>query len=62
MSEAVASPSRSNVRGPSVVCVRSDHDADLNVPADMLAGFVEVYNGPADAEPQAAEALRSATT
>lgn len=32
--------------GPSLVCVHSDHDANLNVPADMLARFFEVYNGP----------------
>jgi acetolactate synthase-1/2/3 large subunit len=34
-------------RGPSLVCVRSDHDANLNVPQEMLARFFEVYNGPA---------------
>ncbi len=39
--------------GPRVICVRSDHDANLNVPPDMLARFFEVYNGPAasDVEP-----------
>jgi acetolactate synthase-1/2/3 large subunit len=36
--------------GPSVICVRSDHDANLGVPAEMLARFFEVYNGPAAAE------------
>jgi acetolactate synthase-1/2/3 large subunit len=29
------------------VCVRSDHDANLAVPEEMLARFFEVYNGPA---------------
>jgi acetolactate synthase-1/2/3 large subunit len=33
--------------GPSLVCVHSDHDANLNVPQEMLARFFEVYNGPA---------------
>ncbi|HEX7609884.1 MAG TPA: thiamine pyrophosphate-binding protein [Solirubrobacteraceae bacterium] len=33
--------------GPSLVCVRSDHDANLSVPEEMLARFFEVYNGPA---------------
>jgi acetolactate synthase I/II/III large subunit len=47
--------------GPRVICVRSDHDANLNVPADMLARFFEVYNGPSEAEPQAPEAALSAS-
>ena len=38
--------------GPSLICIRSDHDANLNVPADMFARFFEVYNGPAAAEPE----------
>jgi acetolactate synthase-1/2/3 large subunit len=33
--------------GPSLVCVRSDHDANLAVPAEMTARFFEVYFGPA---------------
>jgi acetolactate synthase I/II/III large subunit len=33
--------------GPSLICLRTDHDANLNVPADMTARFFEVYNGPA---------------
>ena len=33
--------------GPSLICVRSDHDANLAVPAEMMARFFEVYNGPA---------------
>ncbi|HLH13350.1 MAG TPA: thiamine pyrophosphate-binding protein [Solirubrobacteraceae bacterium] len=32
--------------GPSLVCVRSDHDANLAVPGEMVARFVEVYAGP----------------
>lgn len=32
--------------GPSLVCIRSDHDANLAVPEDMLARFFEVYSGP----------------
>ena len=47
--------------GPSLVCIRRDHDANLNVPADMLARFFEVYNGPSSPEPEpSAEALVSA--
>jgi acetolactate synthase-1/2/3 large subunit len=33
--------------GPSLVCVRSDHDANLAVPDEMVARFFEVYSGPA---------------
>ena len=33
--------------GPALVCVRSDHDANLAVPAEALARFFEVYTGPA---------------
>lgn len=32
--------------GPSLVCIRTDHDANLAVPQDMLARFFEVYSGP----------------
>lgn len=35
--------------GPSLICLRTDHDANLNVPAEMLARFFEVYTGPAAA-------------
>jgi acetolactate synthase-1/2/3 large subunit len=31
--------------GPSLVCVRSNHDANLSVPKEMFARFFEVYNG-----------------
>ncbi|MDE3070221.1 MAG: thiamine pyrophosphate-binding protein, partial [Acidobacteriota bacterium] len=34
--------------GPRLICLRTDHEANLNVPADMLARFFEVYNGPAE--------------
>ncbi|WP_326548008.1 thiamine pyrophosphate-binding protein [Mycolicibacterium sp. ND9-15] len=33
--------------GPSLVCVRSDHDANLAIPTEMTARFFEVYSGPA---------------
>ncbi len=32
--------------GPSLVCLRSDHDANLAVPEQMVARFFEVYSGP----------------
>jgi acetolactate synthase-1/2/3 large subunit len=35
--------------GPSLVCIRSDHDANLAVPAEMMARFFEVYFGPSEA-------------
>lgn len=34
--------------GPSLVCIRSDHDANLAVPEQMLARFFEVYSGPVE--------------
>ena len=37
--------------GPSLICVRSDHDANLAVPAEMVARFFEVYSGPAELVP-----------
>ena len=33
--------------GPSLICLRTDHSANLNIPADMIGRFAEVYNGPA---------------
>ncbi|ORC03946.1 hypothetical protein B1T48_24630 [Mycobacterium persicum] len=33
--------------GPSLVCVRTDHAANLAIPAEMTARFFEVYSGPA---------------
>lgn len=33
--------------GPSLVCVRTDHDANFAIPLDMLIRFSEVYSGPA---------------
>ncbi len=33
--------------GPALVCVRTDHDANLAVPPEALARFFEVYAGPA---------------
>jgi acetolactate synthase-1/2/3 large subunit len=32
--------------GPSLVCLRTDHDANLAIPQDMMARFFEVYSGP----------------
>lgn len=34
-------------RGPSVVCIRTDHSANLAVPLEMVGRFFEVYTGPA---------------
>ena len=34
-------------KGPAVLCVRTDHDANLAVPPECMARFVEVYQGPA---------------
>lgn len=34
--------------GPSLVCIRSDHDANLAVPQEMMARFFEVYSGPVE--------------
>ena len=33
-------------KGPAVVCIRSDRDANLATPGDPLMRFVEVYSGP----------------
>jgi acetolactate synthase I/II/III large subunit len=33
--------------GPSLVCLRTDHDANLAFPAEMTTRFFEVYFGPA---------------
>jgi acetolactate synthase I/II/III large subunit len=35
--------------GPSLVCIRSDHDANLSIPLDLMMRFTEVYQGPMDA-------------
>jgi acetolactate synthase-1/2/3 large subunit len=32
--------------GPSVICIRTDRDANLGGPPDALLRFVEVYQGP----------------
>jgi acetolactate synthase I/II/III large subunit len=34
--------------GPSLVCVRSDHDANLATPPQMQGRFQEVYSGPVE--------------
>jgi acetolactate synthase I/II/III large subunit len=36
--------------GPSLICLHTDHDANLAVPPDMAARFTAVYSGPAPAE------------
>jgi len=33
-------------KGPAVVCVRTDRDANLAVPQELMLRFVEVYQGP----------------
>lgn len=38
--------------GPSLVCIRSDHDANLAVPHEMVMRFTEVYAGPMPGAPQ----------
>lgn len=42
---------RSHDDGPSLVCVRTDHDANLAVPEAMMGRFFEVYFGPTEAVP-----------
>ena len=37
--------------GPSVICLRTDHDANLALPDAMVARFSEVYSGPAPVAP-----------
>lgn len=37
------------VDGPAVVCLRTDHDANLAVPPEMIQRFFEVYSGPTPA-------------
>ena len=32
--------------GPSVICIRTNRDANLATPPDALLRFVEVYQGP----------------
>ncbi len=44
--DAALQRSRSHA-GPSLICVRSDHGANLAIPEEMMARFFEVYNGPA---------------
>jgi acetolactate synthase I/II/III large subunit len=37
--------------GPSLICLRTDHQANLEIPADMAARFFEVYSGPTVEQP-----------
>ncbi|HTK65924.1 MAG TPA: thiamine pyrophosphate-binding protein [Pseudonocardia sp.] len=34
-------------RGPSLICLRTDHTANLAIPAEIATRFFEVYSGPA---------------
>ena len=45
--------------GPSLICLRSDHDANLAVPETMLARFFEVYSGPIEETAPEAAAVQS---
>ncbi len=36
--------------GPSLICLHTDHDANLAIPEDMMARFFEVYSGPVESE------------
>lgn len=33
--------------GPGLICLRTDHDANLAIPMELTARFFEVYSGPA---------------
>ena len=33
-------------KGPAVVCLRTDRDANLSIPMELLMRFTEVYQGP----------------
>ena len=35
-----------SAEGPAVICVKTDREANLGVPEDMVARFMEVYQGP----------------
>jgi acetolactate synthase I/II/III large subunit len=39
--------------GPSLVCLRTDPDANLAIPEHMMARFSEVYSGPTPPQPSA---------
>jgi acetolactate synthase-1/2/3 large subunit len=36
--------------GPSLICLHTDHEANLAIPQDMMARFFEVYSGPVPVE------------
>ena len=36
--------------GPSLICLHTDHDANLAIPQEMFARFTAVYSGPVPAE------------
>jgi acetolactate synthase-1/2/3 large subunit len=33
-------------KGPAVVCLRTDRDANLAIPTELMLRFAEVYQGP----------------
>ena len=33
-------------KGPAVVCLRTDRDANLAIPTELILRFAEVYQGP----------------
>jgi acetolactate synthase-1/2/3 large subunit len=33
-------------RGPALVCLKTDREANLSIPSDLLMRFVQVYQGP----------------
>jgi len=35
-----------DAQGPAVVCLRTDREANLATPQELLMRFVEVYQGP----------------
>ena len=35
-----------SAEGPAVVCIKTDRDANLSIPADLMIRFAEVYQGP----------------
>ena len=46
--------------GPSLICLRTDHHANLSIPAEMTARFFEVYGGPAGEATEASPVPQSA--
>ncbi len=40
--------------GPSLICLRTDHQANLTIPEDLVARFIAVYAGPGEADAEVA--------